>query len=72
MDDAETTERIEGLEARIAFLERTIDELNEALTAQWRQLDALGRQVVRLEDQLRETQAALPDRNAPESPPPHY
>lgn len=64
--------RIEDLESRAAFQERTIEELNEMIAAQWKVIDRLGRQVDRLKAELDESlgeRAGLPPA---EPPPPHY
>jgi SlyX protein len=69
---AETeVERIAALEIRIAYQDQTIEELNAALTAQWREIDQLRRDMRLLEAQLREAVAPGPD-GTPEPPPPHY
>ncbi len=43
--------RIDTLEMRIAHQDEIIAELNEVITAQWRKIDALERQVVKLHDE---------------------
>lgn len=70
MDDA-LAGRIDALEVRVAYQEQTIDDLNRAVTAQWAQIDALTREVVRLADRLQQAE----DRRGevvPDPPPPHY
>jgi SlyX protein len=62
--------RIDALEARVAHQDRTIEDLNETITRQWKEIDSLTRQVVRLGDQLQEVRERAPD--GPEPPPPHY
>jgi SlyX protein len=62
--------RIDALEARVAHQDRTIEDLNETITQQWKEIDSLTRQVVRLGDQLQEVRERAPD--GPEPPPPHY
>ena len=62
--------RIEALEARLMFQDVTIETLNEIVTTQWREIDALKRRVADLSERLREAEAGLP-RPANE-PPPHY
>lgn len=63
--------RIDQLEMRIAYQDETIETLNQALTAQWEQIDALKREIVRLSDRLTAAEnnlAATPGNE----PPPHY
>ncbi|HEY0919790.1 SlyX family protein [Devosia sp.] len=63
--------RIERLEEVAAFQERTIEELSATLTDQWKQMQALKRELANLGAQLAEVEAAgaTPQR---EPPPPHY
>ena len=72
MDNLETLlARIEALEMSRAHQERAVEDLSEALAEQWKQIEALNRQVVRLGDQLQEAQASAGGGEA-EPPPPHY
>lgn len=64
------SERIDALEARLMFQDETIETLNQTITAQWQQIDALTRQLAGFSDRLREAEANAP-RPANE-PPPHY
>jgi SlyX protein len=57
------------LEALVAHQDKTIAELSDATTAQWRKLDALERLVAAL---LEEIQSRGTPRDATEPPPPHY
>src|SRR5690606_13020998 len=70
-DSDDLTGRIERLEEVAAFQERTIDELSAALAEQWKQMQALKREIANLGAQLAEVEAAnaTPQR---EPPPPHY
>ncbi len=70
MSEASLEDRIETLEARLMFQDATIETLNETVTAQWREIDALKRQIKNLSERLQEAEAGLP-RPANE-PPPHY
>jgi SlyX protein len=64
-------DRLEVLETKVLYQDRTIDELNEVVTKQQDQIDLLLEEVKRLRDVLQ---------NAPDSgieggeepPPPHY
>jgi SlyX protein len=70
MDEKELSERIDALESRLAYQDQTIEQLNEAITAQWKQIDALTRQVTALTERLQQAET-----NAPASAnerPPHY
>lgn len=71
-DSTETMQRIEALEMRLAYQDRTVEELNATVTEFWMRIEQLSRQVKRLEEQLRETRNALPGPTTPEPPPPHY
>ncbi len=61
--------RIEALEVRVAYQEKTIAELNEVVTAQWRKMDALERKLARIGETVNSLQ---PGNEGPEPPPPHY
>jgi SlyX protein len=66
----ELSERIDALEARAMYQEETIEQLNATITAQWKQIDALTRQLAALTERLQEAEA-----NAPalaNERPPHY
>ena len=68
MDDV--TGRIEALEIRVAHQDATIEDLNATITAQWRVIDALSREMASLVDRLHDLGRREP--GAPEPPPPHY
>ena len=63
--------RIDALEMRLTEQDVVIDDLNATITAQWRQIDALARQVAKLVEEVEEA-ANRPGTGAPEPPPPHY
>ena len=63
-------ERLEALEMRIAFQDQTIEELNLAITEQWKTIDLLAKKLGLMEEQVRSgTYIADP---TSEKPPPHY
>jgi SlyX protein len=64
------SERIDALETRLAFQDETIETLNQTITAQWQQIDALAGQLASLSERLREAEARAPDTT--DEPPPHY
>jgi SlyX protein len=65
----EESSRIDTLEMRIAYQDQTISELNEVITAQWRKIEALERQIEKLREEY-QNMVALHER--PEPPMPHY
>jgi SlyX protein len=64
------SDRIDVLEARLMFLDVTIETLNKTITEQWQQIDGLTRRLANLSDRLREAEAHGHD--AAIEPPPHY
>ena len=64
------SERIDMLETRIAYQDDTIETLNQTITAQWKQIDALMRKVAELGERLQEAEANPP--GAAHERPPHY
>ena len=67
---SELSDRIDALEARIAYQDDTIETLNATVTAQWKQIDALTRQVAALSDRLQDAEARGP--GPVNERPPHY
>ncbi|MGY3079961.1 SlyX protein [Bradyrhizobium sp. LM6.10] len=63
-------ERIDALETRLAYQDDTIETLNQTITAQWKQIDALTRKIAELGERLQEAEANAP--GAANEPPPHY
>jgi SlyX protein len=70
-DTNELTRRIEALEELAAFQERAIEELSSTVAAQWKQIEALRRELANLGAQLAEVEAGSPGLQR-EPPPPHY
>jgi SlyX protein len=70
-DKDRLSERVDALEARIAYQDDTIETLNQTVTAQWQQIDALRRLVAELGDRLRDAESNSRIGPANE-PPPHY
>ena len=70
-DGRDVSERIDALESRVMYQDDTIETLNQTVTAQWREIDALKRQIALLNERLEETRTT----GAPgpvDEPPPHY
>ena len=70
MSEKELSERIDALESRLTYQDETIEQLNQTITAQWKQIDALTRQLGALSERLQDAEASAP---APGNErPPHY
>jgi SlyX protein len=70
MNERELGARIDALEVRLTYQDETIEQLNQTITAQWKQIDALTRQLTALTERLQEAEANAP---APANErPPHY
>ena len=67
--DRTSDDRIDALETRIMHQDRILEDLNETITAQWRQIDRLARQIAGLIERTRES--GMPSGGV-EPPPPHY
>ncbi|MBD2749052.1 SlyX family protein [Microvirga sp. BT688] len=63
--------RIEALEVRVAYQDQVIEDLNQTVIAQWKQIDALRRQLNEVLDRVEEVEDSTGPRS-PEPPPPHY
>ena len=65
---------VAALEAQIAFVEDTVQALDEALAAQQQHVLRLERQIDRLQLQLKDQGARLDEvaAESSEPPPPHY
>ncbi len=61
--------RLEDLEVRLTHNERTIAELNEIITEQWRKMDLLERRLTQLREEM---QNVAPSGPGDDRPPPHY
>lgn len=72
MDNPILNARIIQLEARMAYQDQTIEELNASVIAQWKDIDLLRRQLAKLTEEFKEAEMNARDPNAPEPPPPHY
>ena len=66
------TSRIDALEARIAHQDQAIEDLNETITTQWKDIDRLKREVERLSDRVANAEQALGPDAGDEPPPPHW
>ena len=62
-------DRVVVLETRLTFQDVTIETLNKTITSQWKQIDALTRQLAHVNERLLEAEAHAPDAS---EPPPHY
>lgn len=70
-DNSDLMDRIEALEIRAAYQDKTIDELNVVIAGQWREIDKLKRLLERIDDQIAAVEQ-LARTGTKEPPPPHY
>lgn len=70
-DFAALNARMVALEMDRAHQDRAIEDLSEAVTAQWKVIEELKREIARLTSEVREA-AATAGPGEPEPPPPHY
>ena len=71
MSDIKTlSDRFDVLETRLTFQDETIETLNQTITAQWQQIDALTRQIAALRERLQEAETQAP--GSTNERPPHY
>jgi SlyX protein len=63
--------RIDALEMRVAYQDKTIDDLNKAVVDQWKLIDALTRQLASLAERVQEAEENAGPA-AQDRPPPHY
>lgn len=66
------TSRLDELEIRIAHQDQTIEDLNAAITAQWKLIERLEREVARLSESVTETERSTGEAAPLSEPPPHY
>jgi SlyX protein len=72
MSETGTNARIEALEMRIAHQDVIIEDLNTSVTAQWKQIETLTKQVDRFVDRLKSIEDNASSSGEVEPPPPHY
>ncbi len=65
-------DRLIDLETRLAFQDHVVQELNDVVVRQQRELDELRRDIEMLRNQLKTLAPALVENRNDETPPPHY
>lgn len=63
---------IEELQTKVAFQEHTIEALNDALSAQQKQLDEVSFKLKHVIDRVKSMQPSNIATQSEETPPPHY
>ena len=66
------TARLDALEIRIAHQDQAIEDLNETITSQWKEIDRLKREIERLGDRVASAEASIGPEGGDEPPPPHW
>ena len=67
-----TDERIDDIEAKIAYQEDTIERLNQAITRQQEMINRLERMCKLLGERISEIKSDKASDASAEPPPPHY
>ncbi len=67
-----TNERLEELEVKISYQERLIQELNDVIVLQQRQVDKLEESILQVREYLCREQGQRSATEREENPPPHY
>ena len=65
-------ERLTELEVRLAFQEKTIQDLNEVVTDQQRRIDRLAQELEAMKSRLAALAPSMVIPQEDEKPPPHY
>ena len=65
-------QRLDELETRLSFQDHTVQQLNDILTDQQRQIDRLRAEIDTLRQRLEAIGSALPTHTAADEVPPHY
>ena len=66
------TSRLDELEMRVVHQDQTIEDLNAAITAQWKLIERLERQVAQLGERVAVGEQSSGYDAPVERPPPHY
>jgi SlyX protein len=69
---ATLAERIDTLEATVAYQAEAIEDLSRTITEQWKTIEALKRSLDVLTDRVQEAESRAGLGGASEPPPPHY
>jgi len=64
--------RIIELETKISYQEHLIQELNDVITSQQKQIDQLERDIHQIRDHLKQANTSQIAKPEEEVPPPHY
>ncbi len=64
--------RLEALEIRVAYQDQVIEDLNQTITAQWKDIDRLRREMAALADRVAQAERGAGGDPEDETPPPHY
>jgi SlyX protein len=71
-DFQSTSSRLDELEIRIAHQDQTIEDLNAAITAQWKLIERLEARVARLSERVTDSEQSAGEAAPVDRPPPHY
>ncbi|BBO36581.1 SlyX family protein [Lacipirellula parvula] len=72
MPDIPDPQRLTGLEERLTYQQHLIDQLNEVVLSQGRQLERLSREVANYTTAVQRMAQNPPGEDLPHEKPPHY
>ncbi|MEP0314002.1 SlyX family protein [Hyphomonas sp.] len=71
-DTSNTSTRLDELEMRVVHQDQTIEDLNAAITAQWKLIERLEARVARLAERVADSEQSTGQAAPVDRPPPHY
>lgn len=72
MDNNELEEKLNSLEIKMSYQEATIDELNEIVSTQSKEIGILENHIQKIEHKIEEMEEAGGGEDLPNRRPPHY
>lgn len=64
--------RIDELEIHLAHQDQLIEDLSSTISSQWKEIEALSRQLAKLGDRINVVEEHAGEPTPTEPPPPHY
>lgn len=71
-EKTKTEDRVKEIEHKISYQEYLLEQLNEVVTKQQSQINALESEVKRIQESQKKTESSIYKDAIDEAPPPHY